>query len=155
MKPYNVIHLGSVNGFVDCSAPSHLLNQCWFIVNQIFMNKFQWNLNQNANIFIQENTFQNVVCKMFAILYRPQYVGNNVKRRSKLNFLSFAHWYSPSRTGDHLSITCHLTSNGIPMLKIIRSHHSFIFNMGIPIPEKDGLYIEMGPRSLMRKSYSN
>ena len=32
------------------------------------------------------------------------------------------------------------------MLKIIRSHDRHIFNMGIPIPGKDGLYIEMGPR---------
>ena len=33
---------------------------------------------------------------------------------------------------------CRLTGNGISMLKII-------FNMGIPIPGKDGLYIETGP----------
>ena len=32
------------------------------------------------------------------------------------------------------------------MLKIRRSHDRLIFNMGIPIPEKDGLYIESGPR---------
>ena len=31
------------------------------------------------------------------------------------------------------------------MLKIRRSRDSLIFNMGIPIPGKDGLYIEMGP----------
>ena len=32
------------------------------------------------------------------------------------------------------------------MLKIRRSHDRLIFNMGIPIPGKDGLYIEAGPR---------
>ena len=32
------------------------------------------------------------------------------------------------------------------MLKIRRSHDRLIFNMGISIPAKDGLYIEMGPR---------
>ena len=32
------------------------------------------------------------------------------------------------------------------MLKIWRSHHHLIFNMGIPIPGKDGLYIETGTR---------
>ena len=37
---------------------------------------------------------------------------------------------------------CRLTSIGIPMLKIRRSHDRLIFNMGIPIPEKDGLNIE-------------
>ena len=31
------------------------------------------------------------------------------------------------------------------MLKIRRSHDRLIFNMGIPIPGKDGLYIEIGP----------
>ena len=41
--------------------------------------------------------------------------------------------------------SCRLTSIGIPMLKIRRSHDRLIFNMGIPIPGKDGLYIETGP----------
>ena len=34
------------------------------------------------------------------------------------------------------------------MLKIIWSRDRLIFNMGIPIPGKDGLYIETGPRVL-------
>ena len=42
---------------------------------------------------------------------------------------------------------CCLTSIGIPMLKIRLSHDCVIFNMGIPTPGKDGLYIETGPRS--------
>ena len=33
----------------------------------------------------------------------------------------------------------------IPMLKIRRPNGRLIFNMGIPIPGKDGLYIETGP----------
>ena len=37
-----------------------------------------------------------------------------------------------------------LTSIGIPMLKITRSHDRLIFNMGIPIHRKDGLYIDTG-----------
>ena len=32
-------------------------------------NKLQWNLHQNAHIFIQENAFENDVCKMLVILY--------------------------------------------------------------------------------------
>ena len=40
---------------------------------------------------------------------------------------------------------CCLTSIGIPMLKIRRSCDRLIFNMGIPIPGKDSLYIEMAP----------
>ena len=38
------------------------------------------------------------------------------------------------------------------MLKIRRSHDRFIFNMGITIPGKDGLYIETGP-SLSKKTF--
>ena len=33
------------------------------------------------------------------------------------------------------------------MLKIRRSRDRLIFDMGIPIPGKDGLYIEKGPGS--------
>ena len=40
---------------------------------------------------------------------------------------------------------CHLTSIGIPSLKIRRSHERLIFQMRIPIPRKDRLYIETGP----------
>ena len=47
-------------------APSHL-NHCWKIVNPNLRNKFQWNLNGNSYIFIQENAFENVVCEMAAI----------------------------------------------------------------------------------------
>ena len=48
--------------------------RCWNIVNWNLGNKFQWNDNQNSYIFIQENAFENVVCKMVAILSQPQYV---------------------------------------------------------------------------------
>ena len=37
-------------------------------------NKFQWNLNQDLYIFIQENAFDCVVCEMTAILSRPECV---------------------------------------------------------------------------------
>ena len=34
-----------------------------------FGNKFQWNFNQNTTIFIEENKFETVVCKLAAIFY--------------------------------------------------------------------------------------
>ena len=55
-------------------APSHYVNQCWFIVNWNLRNKLKWNSNRNSKVFIQENTFENVVWKMAAILSRPQCV---------------------------------------------------------------------------------
>ena len=39
-----------------------------------------------------------------------------------------------------------LPGMAIPMLKIRCPNGRLIFNMGIPIPGKDGLYIETGPR---------
>ena len=38
-----------------CMLPSHYLKQWCFIFNWNLVNKFQWNLNQNITIFIQEN----------------------------------------------------------------------------------------------------
>ena len=52
--------------------PSHHLNQCWLIVNWSLRNTSQRNFIWNSNIFIQENAFENDVCKMAAILFRPQ-----------------------------------------------------------------------------------
>ena len=56
--------------------PSHYLNQCWNIVNFNLRNKLQWNINRNSYIFIQENAFENVVCKISAIMSQPQCVVN-------------------------------------------------------------------------------
>ena len=57
---------------VAWSTPSHYLNQCWNIVNWTLGNKLQWNFNRNSNIFIEENTLENVVCEMLFISSRPQ-----------------------------------------------------------------------------------
>ena len=40
--------------------------------NGILMNKLQWNFDWNSNIFVDENTFKNVVCEIFSISSRPQ-----------------------------------------------------------------------------------
>ena len=54
-------------------APSHYSNQCGNnIVNSKLRNKLQWNLKWTSYIFFQENAFENVVCKMAAILSHPQ-----------------------------------------------------------------------------------
>ena len=55
-----------------------ILYQWWNIVNWILGNKLQWNFNQNVDIFIQENAFENVVWEMLAILSGPQCVDNIV-----------------------------------------------------------------------------
>ena len=56
--------------------PNHYLNQFWVIVNRILWNKLQRNLNRNTKLFIHENAFESVVCKMAAILSRGRWVNN-------------------------------------------------------------------------------
>ena len=53
---------------VTYSAPSHCLNQCWVIIIWTHMNKVQWNFHQNIKLFIHENAFESIVCKMAAIM---------------------------------------------------------------------------------------
>ena len=40
------------------------LNQCWRIIVNWALGKFQWNLNRNSYTFIQENAIENVVCQI-------------------------------------------------------------------------------------------
>ena len=61
-SPLNAAHMRQGTG-PACSVPSHYLNHCWLIVNGTPGNRFQWNLNRNYIIFIEENAFDNVVCK--------------------------------------------------------------------------------------------
>ena len=57
-----------------CSARSHYLNQCRFIVTWTLRNNLQWNLNQNTKLSIHENAFENFICEMAAILSRKKLV---------------------------------------------------------------------------------
>ena len=56
-------------------APSHYLNQCWLFMTEIINRKKSWKLNQNA-IFFQQNLFENVICEMPTILFRPHCVNS-------------------------------------------------------------------------------
>ena len=66
----NWASIGSDNGL----SPNHYPNQCSLIVNWAFSNKLQWNSNRNSSIFIQENSFENVVFERAAILSRGRWV---------------------------------------------------------------------------------
>ena len=56
-----------------------LYNQCCLVLNSKLRNKLQWHFNQNSYIFLQENVFENVICKMEVILSQHQCV-NGIKR---------------------------------------------------------------------------
>ena len=66
--------IGSDNGL----SPERRLAIIWTNARILFIgpwgNKLQWNFNRNSNIFIEENTFENVVCEMLFISSRPQCV---------------------------------------------------------------------------------
>ena len=81
----NLTIIGSDNGL----SPSHYLNHCWNIVNWTPRNKLHWNFNRNSNIFIQENSLQNVACEMASIC-----LGLNVLINSTHNGFKFSVVYS-------------------------------------------------------------
>ena len=53
--------------------PIHYPNQCWLIVNWALRNKIRWNSNQNTQISIDENAFENVFCQTTTILSRRRW----------------------------------------------------------------------------------
>ena len=50
--------------------------------NRTSRNKLQWNFNRNSKIFIQENTFENIVWKKTTILSRPLCVKTTPMKQS-------------------------------------------------------------------------
>ena len=82
-------------------------------------NKLQWNFNQNSIFFIQENTFENVVCEMAAILSRRRHVESlfwfdlsfylhagcdGVRNMSAPNVFSCCLWSLAERSRQHTGI---------------------------------------------------
>ena len=51
-----------------------ICSNAWILLDLKLRNKLQWNLKRNSSIFIQENTFENVVCERETILSRSQCV---------------------------------------------------------------------------------
>ena len=82
----NLTNIGSDNGLSPGRRQAIIWSRdrsnCWDIVNRTPRNKLQWNLNPNPNIFIEENTFDNVVCEIPAILCRPQCVNKLTLRQN-------------------------------------------------------------------------
>ena len=53
-----------------CRRQAIICTSTGIFANRILRNKHQWNFNRNSNIFVQDNTFESVVCEMAAILPR-------------------------------------------------------------------------------------
>ena len=66
----NLTIIGSDNG----SWPDHRQVIIWISAGILLIGSFGTNFSEIYNIFIQENAFESVVCRMAAIMYRPQCV---------------------------------------------------------------------------------
>ena len=63
-----LIIIGSDYGLVQIWHQAIIWTNAGNIVVWSLRNKIQWNVDRNPNIVIQENAFENVICKMAAIL---------------------------------------------------------------------------------------
>ena len=70
VPPYGVSLVQLMVWFLFGNKP--LLKQMLTIISCTLRNKFEWKFNQNMIIFIQENGFENIFCKMSTILSQPQ-----------------------------------------------------------------------------------
>ena len=70
-----------------CLFGANYPNQCWLIVNRTPGNKFQWNLNRNSTIFIQENSFEKVVCQNGGRLSRERWVNRQGYNQNSQHFV--------------------------------------------------------------------
>ena len=66
------ININSSNGYC-LSAQNQCSNQCWLIVScTIWKYFFLWNLNKNTYIFVHENAYWIIVCKIVSIFLKPK-----------------------------------------------------------------------------------
>ena len=70
----NLTTIGSDNGLLPGRHQAIIWTNAGILLTGPLETKIQGSLNQNFYIFIQGNAFENVVCKMVAILSQPQYV---------------------------------------------------------------------------------
>ena len=66
--PVNWVIISPGNGLSPVRRQAITWTQCCFIVNWTPKNNFQWNSKWNSIIFIQENTFEIVVCQNGGLL---------------------------------------------------------------------------------------
>ena len=56
---------------VACSAPSHYLNQCWFVINLAITYKLEWNLKESTNISFKKMHLKMSSAKCQPFLFWP------------------------------------------------------------------------------------
>ena len=98
------------------------------IVNLTLRDKFQRNVNRKSYTFIQENTFENVVCEMAAIFSRPQYVKLD-RSRSLSGVPDFWDRTKILRCGDlsYLHVPDYMSFLLFCLIFVYSSQYSFLF----------------------------
>ena len=65
-------HQGRVTHMCVSKISCHWLNDGWLVINCHLTNILQCNINKNAMIYIEENTFEMIVCRISVILFQPE-----------------------------------------------------------------------------------
>ena len=72
----------------------------WWALTLTLNNKFQWNINRNKYILVQEKAFENVVYEITTVLSRRQCVNSlrpsDAYMRQWTNHHWLVHWMAPS-----------------------------------------------------------
>ena len=71
-EPDIIVNTVSANGLHPLKKQTITWTNAHFFDNWTYSEQTQSNSNQNRNIFIQENAFEDVVWKMSVIFFRPQ-----------------------------------------------------------------------------------
>ena len=93
--------------------------------------KLHWSLNQNSTIFIQEYVLENIVCKMAAIVFKPQCVKNFTLRNHWKIFItvtSMKHVALVAITETTLLVPCQV----VKFLQLIWRSGTCRWNLRVP-----------------------
>ena len=124
---------------IACSSQCHYLSQCWLIMNGIISDK--WNVNQNATLYIDINTFENVNT-MCITLFKRQLMKTS---KARLNLKMPSYQYRISIILDPILVRRHLSIKTGPdvfttcLLDKTVSRPPCL-NNGNPISERPSLY---------------
>ena len=121
-----------------------ILEVWWYITSQIAKTIRSMSIRYRSDAKMWDQYLIKVNARVFAI----QVGGHCRSHNSGMLFFAVKSLQFIWEIGAVSILIYCLASIGIPMLKIRQSHYHLVFNLGIPIPGKDSLYIEKGPYNL-------
>ena len=91
VTPYGIGGLVQVNGMLSVPRQTITWNNAdlWSMKS---LGRSHWNLNENTNVFMEENAFDDAVCKMSVTSFRPQWVVVVFSRMRKCTLWGNYHW---------------------------------------------------------------